>query len=348
MTDKQYILVIRLSAMGDVALSLPVLRSADTGNYGILMLTRTPFAGFFSNIEGLEVFRADTGGRHKGLAGIIRLYRDINSSYRIRMVLDLHSVLRSWVLGLLYLLKGAGVYRIDKGRKAKRDFIKHRQSSDLPHTVDRYRDVFLRAGFRAGKPVIPAFSLSGDAEKEADKIIAGSIPEGHMIVAVSPFAKHRTKMWPSGKMKSLMSLLTEKEKVFFLLFGGREEEVSLALLAGGFDNSLVVAGKYDLQTELALISRVSFMISMDSSNMHMAALSGIPTVSIWGGTHPDTGFGPVGTQAHLQIGLRLEDPDCRPCTVFGKGDCIREDIKYRCLEDISPDMVYNKMKGLMF
>lgn len=348
MADKQYILVIRLSAMGDVALSLPVLRSVDTGNYGMLVLTRTPFAGFFSNIEGLEVFRADTGGRHKGLAGIIRLYRDINRSYRIRMVLDLHSVLRSWVLGTLYLLKGAGVYRIDKGRKAKRDFIKHRLSSDLPHTVDRYRDVFFRAGFTVGKPVIPAFSLSGDAEKEADEIIAGSIPAGHMIVAVSPFAKHRTKMWPLSKMKSLMSLLTEQEKVFFLLFGGREEADDLALLAGGFNNSLVVAGKHDLQTELALISRVSFMISMDSSNMHMAALSGIPTVSIWGGTHPDTGFAPIGIQRHLKIGLRMKDPDCRPCTVFGKGDCIREDIKYRCLEDISPEMVYNKMKGLMF
>lgn len=348
MAEQQYILVIRLSAMGDVALTLPVLRAAYTGNYRMLVLTRAPFAGFFSNIEGLEVFRAETGDRHKGLAGIIRLYRDINSSYRIRMVLDLHSVLRSWVLGLLYLLRGMPVYRVDKGRKEKRDFIKQRQRSDLPHTVDRYRNVFSAAGFRVGKPVIPAFSLSGDAQKMADEIIAGRIPAGHTIIAVSPFAKHRTKMWPLSKMESLMTLLSGQGNVFFLLFGGKEEAAELEHLAGRFDNSLVVAGKYDLQTELALISRVKFMISMDSSNMHMAALSGIPTVSIWGGTHPGTGFAPLGTQVHLQIGLRLEDPDCRPCTVFGKGDCIREDIKYRCLEDISPDMVYNKIKGLMF
>ncbi len=348
MSEREYILVIRLSAMGDVALSVPLIRAADTGSYKVLVLTRSFFAGFFSNIEGLEVFSAETGGRHKGLAGIVRLYRDINSSYRIRMVLDLHSVLRSWLLGSLYLIRGTRVYRINKGRKEKRDFIKHRLRSDLPHTIDRYRDVFSKAGFSVGEPVIPAFSLSGDAEKKADELIAGNIPAGHMIIAVSPFAKHWTKMWPLSKMESLMTLLSEREKVSFLLFGGKDEAADLELLADMFANSLVVAGKHDMQTELALISRVTFMISMDSSNMHMAALSGIPTVSIWGGTHPDTGFAPLGSQPHTQIGLRLEDPDCRPCTVFGKGECIREDVKYKCLEDISPDMVYNKIKELMF
>lgn len=339
--------MIRLSAMGDVALSVPVIRAADTGSYKVLVLTRSFFAGFFSNIEGLEVFSAETLGRHKGLAGIIRLYREINSLYRIKVVLDLHSVLRSWLLGLLFMMRGIAVYRIKKGRKEKKDFIKYRLRNDLPHTAERYRDVFIRAGFSVGEPLIPAFSLSGKAVKKADEIIAGCKPSGFMMIAVSPFAKHRTKMWPLDKMESLMAILTERKKVFFLLFGGKDEASYLELLAGRFDHSLVVAGKHDLQTELALISRVRFTISMDSSNMHIAALSGIPTVSIWGGTHPDTGFAPLGSQAHLQIGLRLEDPDCRPCTVFGKGDCLREDVKYKCLEDISPDMVYNKIKELM-
>lgn len=348
MSGKQYILVIRLSAMGDVALTLPVLRTADTGAYRILVLTRSSFTGFFSNIEELEVFGAETAGRHKGLAGIIRLYRDIISLYRVGMVLDLHSVLRSWILSLLFLVGGRPLYRINKGRKEKRDYINKRLRKDLPHTLDRYRDVFTRAGFSTGKDLIPAFSLSAAAEKKAAGIIATNIPAGLIMIGVAPFAKHRTKQWHLSKMESLMALLNEGANVFFLLFGGKDETGRLELLAGSFPNSLVVAGSYDLQTELALIKRMRFMISMDSSNMHMAALSGIPTVSIWGGTHPGTGFAPPGTQPQRQIGLRLVNPDCRPCTVFGKGECIREDVKYKCLEDISPEMVYNKMKGMMF
>ncbi|MDZ7737598.1 MAG: glycosyltransferase family 9 protein [Bacteroidales bacterium] len=215
---------------------------------------------------------------------------------------------------------------------------------DLPHTVDRYRDVFSKAGFSVGEPFIPAFSLSGKAEKEAAEITASSNPAGHKMIAVSPFAKHRTKMWPLGKMESLMALLTEREKVFFMLFGGRDEAGDLELLAGKFPNSLVVAGGYDLQTELALISRMQFMISMDSSNMHMAALSGIPTVSIWGGTHPDTGFAPVGDQGHIIIQTPNSELGCRPCSVYGAKPCIRKDVINKCLEMISPGMVAEDIK----
>ncbi|MDZ7737597.1 MAG: hypothetical protein U5K32_00725 [Bacteroidales bacterium] len=124
MAEKKYILVIRLSAMGDVALSVPVIRAADTGSYKVLVLTRPSFAGFFSNIEGLEVFSAETGGRHKGLPGIIRLYREINSLYNIKMVIDLHSVLRTWLLGLIISFKGYQRIQDKQGKEGEKRIYK--------------------------------------------------------------------------------------------------------------------------------------------------------------------------------------------------------------------------------
>ena len=347
MKDRQHILVIRFSAMGDVALATPVLRSVDTGTDKILVLTRPAFKTFFENLENLDVYTADLGGRHKGLRGLIRLFRDINRDHNIKLVIDLHSVMRSWLTGFLYSIKGVKVYRIDKGRKEKRDLLKGKLKKYLPHTTDRYRNVFARAGYKLGGLIIPSFIPGEAAEEEARELISKKVPASAALIGVSPFARHKAKMWDIRKMKKLMGLLTEHKQVFFILFGGRDELGGLEQLAAGFDNSLVAAGRYRLDTELAIISKTDLMISMDSANMHLAVLSGVATVSIWGGTHPMAGFAPAGDQGHLIVQTPTEDLDCRPCTVYGKGKCIRRDVKYKCMEGISPEMVYSKMTGFM-
>ncbi|MEA1887391.1 MAG: glycosyltransferase family 9 protein [Bacteroidota bacterium] len=343
MADDTYILVVRFSAMGDVALTAPVAGAAETGTGKILFLTRSAFADFFINMDGVEVFKADLGGRHKGLTGIIRLFSDINRAYRIKCVIDLHSVLRSWIIGLLYRLKGIKVYSIDKGRRDKKNFIKYKKEINLPHTTDRYRNVFRKAGFNIRSARIPSFNISNKAKEEAAEIIRHNVPAGYTIVGISPFAKHRTKSWGIENVRELMQTIRSEYDVYFLLFGSREEVAGLISLASS-GKCYIVAGKHKLETELAIISRLEFMISMDSANMHLAALSGIRTVSIWGGTHPLTGWAPSGDQQHLVIGISMNDLDCRPCTIYGKGECLRKDVKYKCLKDIKPEMVYTRMK----
>jgi len=333
--------------MGDVALATPVLRSVDTGSDKILVLTRPAFKAFFENLENLEVYAADLGGRHKGLRGLIRLFRDVNRDHNIKLVIDLHSVMRSWLTGFLYSIKGVKVYRIDKGRKEKKDLLKGKLKKYLPHTTDRYRNVFTRAGYKVGGLTIPSFIPGEAAGEKAGKLIRENVPAFSAIIGVSPFARHKAKMWDIRKMEKLMSLLAENNQVFFILFGGRDELGGLDQLAGGFDNSFIAAGRYSLDTELAIISKIDFMISMDSANMHLAALSGIPTVSIWGATHPMAGFSPAGEQDHLIVQTPVEELDCRPCTIYGKGKCIHRDIKYKCMENISPEMVYRKITEFM-
>ena len=64
----------------------------------------------------------------------------------------------------------------------------------------------------------------------------------------------------------------------------------MQLFSPGLADSVNTAGNLTLDEELALMSRLDLMIAMDSSNMHMAALSGTKVISIWGGTDPLTGF----------------------------------------------------------
>jgi len=344
MTDIQYILVIRFSAMGDVALTTPVLRSVDKGNDKMLVLTRPSFADFFFNFEGVEVFTADLERRHKGLAGIIRLVRHINRDFNIKQVVDLHSVLRTWLIDLLYILKGTKVYRIDKGRRGKKKFIKYKNEINLPHTTERYSDVLKRAGLNIGTPLIPSFRLSDEANRKATEIIRHNVPAGYVIIGISPFAKHRTKSWGVDNIRKLMQLIQSEHDVYFFLFGGKEEATGLESLASSFDNCHIIAGKHSTGTELAIISRLRLMISMDSANMHLAALSGIRTVSIWGGTHPAVGFAPAGDQEHIIIQTPNSELGCRPCTVYGKGECVRKDVKYKCLNLIDHRAVFRKIE----
>ena len=143
------LLVIRTSAMGDVALTTPVLIGMS-GNIRILKLSclQGPlFKPFFSSINGLRFFFPDYKKRHKGFTGLIRLYRDISKQAKIDYVIDLHDVLRSKILRSLFAISGVPVSVIDKGRKEKKSVINGRNKIWLKHSVERYGDVFAQSWF---------------------------------------------------------------------------------------------------------------------------------------------------------------------------------------------------------
>jgi ADP-heptose:LPS heptosyltransferase len=97
-----------------------------------------------------------------------------------------------------------------------------------------------------------------------------------------------------------------------------------------------------LEEELAVVSSLDIMVSMDSANMHIASLFGVPVVSIWGATHPFSGFMGWGQSVALAVQSNLE---CRPCSVFGNRKCFKGTRE--CLTGISPDTVYARvMEGL--
>jgi len=338
------IIVLRLSAMGDVAMTLPAIRSLAESGRKVVIVTKSPFKLFFSNIKGVEVFTAETTGRHRGVRGIIRLYRDINEKYTFDRVVDLHDVLRSKVLVFLFRLAGYHVSVIDKGRKEKKRFIKEKKTAPLKNSVTRYLDTFLKSGFDLSPANPPLFELAHAEKEAAENLLASFTYGGKRKIAIAPFARHETKSWGPVKIKELIDLLGKEYNAKFFLMGGPDEVEALSSIAEGRKDTNVIAGKYGLRKELAMLSQMELMISMDSSNMHLAALSGIKTVSIWGGTHPDTGFAPYGNQQHLFVQVPLSSLDCRPCTVYGSGRCKRSNDKFKCLSDISAEMVLEQIK----
>ena len=169
--------------------------------------------------------------------------------------------------------------------------------------------------------------------------------KGVLNIGVAPYAKHKLKMWPEMSMVKLLNLLSEKHKCRFWLFGGAEDSEKLSLCRLKIPGSVNLAGQLGLEEELLFMSKLDLMIAMDSSNMHMAALAGTKVISIWGGTDPLGGFGAWMQPDNFSIRIPVEDLTCRPCTIYGKGECKRGD--FACMNWLTPEMVFEKIEKIV-
>lgn len=334
--------------MGDVALTIPVIRGIleENPNLSITFVTRPFFAPFFEGIPRLQLYFPDLNGRHKGFAGLFRLFLDLRKEGKFQTIIDLHNVLRTKMVRKYFRMTGTPVYYIDKGRKEKKELLKTKQIKQLKHSSERYADVFREAGFQIQMASLPAITPSVQARETIQEYLKKQeLPEKTIKIGFAPFATHETKIWGLENASQLIHLIAEKYPVQFYLFGGGKEETEkLKVLAADNSQITLVAGQMRLSEEIALIAQMDLMLSMDSSNMHIAALAGTKTISIWGATHPAFGFYATGQPAEYSLQTPVEELDCRPCSVFGNKPCIHETIK--CMEMLTPSIVFRKMEQL--
>jgi len=329
--------------MGDVALVTPVLKemTKQFPDADVVLLTRSAFKPFFPQSDHISVFTPDFKKRHKGIPGLIRLYRDLEKRGKFDYVIDIHDVLRSKILRFFFRLGGTPVSVIDKGRREKRNLISGKSKVQLKHTVQRYCDAFKIAGFNLDPS--DKQNIFPDAES-LEKIGKKFNLKTQLKIGVAPYAKHKLKMWPEENMVKLLNLISEKQSTTFFLFGGMEDTSQLENVSNKIPATVNLAGKVSLAEELAIMSRLDFMIAMDSSNMHMAALVGTRVISIWGGTDPLNGFGAWKQPDEYSLRIPVTELTCRPCTIFGKGECKRGD--FACMNWLTPEMIYRKLIDL--
>jgi ADP-heptose:LPS heptosyltransferase len=341
------ILVIRFSAMGDVVLLVPVLRSlvAFHNDVEVTVVTRPKFASFFKDIDRVSVFEADVDSRYKGPVGIGKLFTALGV-HNFNLVIDMHDHIRTMLLRNLFKLFGKKVIVFKKGRKEKKAFTRRENkiTKPLPHTTERYRAAFEKAGFTF--PMVGAPHLH--ANEEAKTILYTWLEKQGLIktekwIGLAPFGMHKSKIWPLANYPAVIDAIIKKMPAKFFLFGGGKEETRyFEDLKQLFPkHCAVVAGQLKMPQEIALMQELDLMVCIDSSNMHLAALSGAPLLSIWGGTHPDLGFGPLGKGSESILQIDRKELGCRPCSVFGKETCYRGD--FACLNYITTNTVVERI-----
>lgn len=349
-SDERYrnVLIARFSALGDVAMTVPVVYSvcAAHPNTRFIMITQqVAYTLFVNKPSNLEVIGVDVKGKYHGIKGLYRLYRELKEQYQIDLFIDLHDILRTRILGAFFTLSGVPVKRIDKGRRGKRALTRrfNKRMFPLISSRERYREVFYRAGFVFSETFKSLFE-GGKPESSVFAEITEPKKEGERWIAIAPFAKYPAKIYPVHLMKKVLDEVVSWDNVKVFLFGGgAEEQRVLAEWDSEYPNVTSVAVKrYGFPMELSLLSHCDVMVSMDSANMHLASLVCLPVVSVWGATHPYCGF--MGWHQDYRDTVQL-NMICRPCSVIGDKPCRFKD--FFCLSGISPSLIITHIKDVL-
>ena len=327
------LLIIRFSALGDIAMTVPVIYNlaVQYPDLEITMLSREMARPLFEQLpKNVHFIAADLKGRHKGLLGLCRLWRDAHLS-DFDFIADFHGVLRTWWLRTEGCLRRKKIAKIDKGRKGKKALTRQKNKIFIQQATsfERYAKVLERLGFPI-KPQFVKLDYSGFCEMQK--------PDNETWIGIAPFAKHEAKVYPMDQMEQVIKILSEKEHTTVFLFGGgTAENEQIERLCAKYNNLRPAKSPQGLKGELALMGQLNVMLSMDSANMHLASLVGTRVVSVWGGTHPYAGF--LGWNQKAEDCIQLDLP-CRPCSVYGNKVCSRGD--YACMNGITPEVVVEK------
>jgi len=333
---------MRLSAMGDVAMTVPVLRAfvKQYPEVKLTVISRPFFKPFFDGIPNLEFFAFDEKERHKGFAGLLKLFQDIRK-LKIDAFADLHNVLRSKIVSLLFALSGKKRATVDKGREGKKELTRSENKifKQLPTMFERHAKVFEELGFPLNLSN-PEFPENANLSPEILEIIGD---QNQKLIGIAPFAQYHSKVYPIDLMTEVITTLAQNQEYKILLFGGGKKEIEiLDSLSQPFENIINMAGKIKFQQELQLISNLDIMLSMDSGNAHIAAMLGVKVITLWGATHPYAGFLPFNQSIeNALISDRNQYPKL-PTSVYGNK--IVEGYE-DAMRSISPEEIINRIQS---
>ena len=344
MGNKKHLLVIRLSAMGDVAMTVPVLKSLleSYPDLKITVLTKEFLKPIFEGLDKVTVHVADVTDTHKGISGLWKLYKEIQS-LQLDAVADLHNVLRSNVLKQFFRLGRIPFAQIDKGRKEKKALTaeENKVFAPLKSTHQRYVDVFDQLGYPFSLPEANFFEKKTLSDKTLE--IVGR--DTRKWLGIAPFAAFSGKMYPLHLMQKVVQKLNNTNKYKIFLFGGgAKEKELLSLWENECQECINTMGKLTFDEELSLISNLDLMLSMDSGNAHLAAMYGIPIVTLWGVTHPYTGFYPYGQAPNNALLSDRSIFPLIPTSIYGNK--VPKGYE-KVMETIDPITVFNKVDQLL-
>lgn len=186
--------------------------------------------------------------------------------------------------------------------------------------------------------------ISGENRVYAEQFLKSkSIIESKLVIGFHPGCatlKNQIKRrWEPEKFAELGRKLIENNSATIFLFGGPEEEALKENISELINSEKVIVVKTpDLMKSAAIMKRCNVFVTNDSSLMHIASALGLKVIAIIGPTNINY-IHPWKTE-HKIVSLNL---DCSPCFFYSPKPltCSRTDIKYKCIKELTVEMVYN-------
>jgi len=313
----KHLLVLRFSSMGDVAMMIPSLRCLIKSypDLKITIVSKKRFKPFFKEFENCNFFEVDFKNKYNGISGLLDLFKELKK-LKPTHIADLHSVLRTHFLRMLFRLSFYRVKKLEKLRKEKKKLFraKNKVLKPLVPTQYRYAEVFCKLGFNIDL-TNHQFPLPKGLSNQSQQFI-DSLDSRKKLIGIAPFASYVGKIYPLDLMQKVVAFLQQDNNIFLFGHGDYETE-KLKVWEKAFPNVLGCYNLNSLDLELEIISNLDVMISMDSANGHIASLFGIDVITIWGATHPNSGYGPLNQPKENSIVPDLNKFPDLPVTIYG-------------------------------
>ena len=336
-----HLLVLRFSALGDVSMAATVVRAALEQNpeLHITWVTRPSLAEKIPAHPRLAFWTTDFRGAQQTpwgvLAWIRQQMRTVAGEGRpIEAVADLHRNLRTRVVCAGLGWRGLPVERLIKDRPQRRQLrLKGALHAEaITPVTTRMAEVFQRLGLaldwteETARAVLP--NPVTPATDRAPKLY------------FAPTARHKTKQWPLNYAQDLLNSWMERGGEAVLAGSAAERPELERWVKPEWGSRCTVSAGMNTEDDATLRRTCHVAVTLDSANLHLSVQSGLPVVSIWGGTHPKAGFVGLG---HPNVHV-LQAPDaafpCRPCSIFGKSTCALGDVP--CLHAVEVKTVLDR------
>lgn len=331
------VLVIRLSHLGDIILTEPVIKSISNAypQAEVEFMTREVYSDVVGLFDGVtRTVTLQIPGRDQSLYELSRTVRR-QCGGRYDLVIDLHNNIRSWWIRFRLDYTSGKTY--PKNWWTRRKIVKRKVHTSGLHTVDLYLASLAGTGISPStrEPNLKIRDESiGDLPEDDD-----FFSEDYCVFAVG--ASHPMKHYPIPQWVELADavnaefgyrvLVVESDSYGYLnLFADLQKSGKLRIITG---LKLPVLAK--------LLSSSRLTISNDSGVMHMSAAVGTPTIGLFGPTHPSLGFSPLGRRCRAVT----TNECCSPCSRHGAAPCYRDD-RY-CFTNMSTEIIMKHVREVV-
>ena len=348
----QKILLIRLSAIGDILLATPLLRALRTQfpEARLDFVVKAEFADVLRHHPAVDtLYELETKNGRPELQALGRRLR----AMRYDVIFDIHKNFRSRYLA--YVAKPQQIFQYRK-HVVRRWLLVHAKINlmrNVPPIYRRYLDAATPLG-------LPPLSSPPDGrrlelfwreqeEREADwAILAHNWEPGLPLIGLAPGAGYFTKRWPAEYFGQLAVNIIRRNRQVVILGGAQEIalakqiEQTVESMTGRREKVINLTGALSLLGSAAVIKRCRLLVANDSGLMHVAEAAGTPLLAVFGSTTRELGFFPQSPSSRVIENASLS---CRPCSHLGYAQCPRG--HFRCMREITVDEVWKLAQEMM-
>ena len=320
------ILIIRLSSIGDIILTEPVIRYLQEFYSGcqIDYLTKPQFTKIVQYFEGVNnIIPFET----------YRKMQMLLQDKKYDLLIDLHNKPKTWLVKQFISARVKVSYQ--KKHLLRRLMIKKLTNQTIDSTLQLYLTIFTRLKIDLqGNYYYPRLNLDLADEKTT---MVNQLPElkaEKRLIAIFPGANHQTKQYPVDYFAQFINDLGQDKRYRFFILGSEDDRQLADQLERLCQVKLINwCGRFDLQQLVKVMNEFDVIITNDSGPMHITAALEKNQIAIFGATHPRLGFRPLNDKAII---LQTELP-CRPCSLHGGKQCPQK--HFRCMKSITPQML---------